>query len=84
MENHEKGDLINFEKSLWKPDVIVLGPGGAKGYLELGALLKFEEVDYFENVKYWTGCSIGSAAALMMRCSWCLDRVCPVMTSVPR
>lgn len=50
---------------LWKPDVFVLGPGGAKGYLELGLLLKFEEENYLSEASEWTGCSIGSAVALM-------------------
>ena len=50
---------------IWKPDVIVLGPGGAKGYLELGALYKLEQVNFFSDVSVWLGCSIGSAIALL-------------------
>ena len=51
--------------SLWKPDVFVLGPGGAKGYLELGLLLKLEEEQHLSDVTEWTGCSIGAAIALI-------------------
>lgn len=48
------------------PDVIVLGPGGAKGYLELGAILNLQEKEYLKNVKSWVGCSIGAAIALLV------------------
>jgi len=60
-------DDDNFSK--WRPEEIVLGPGGVKGFLLLGALLKITEV-YPDKIKYWTGCSIGSAIALMMTCSY--------------
>ena len=50
---------------IWKPDVIVLGPGGAKGYLELGLLSSFEDENYLSDINEWTGCSIGSAICLL-------------------
>nr|QBK91408.1 MAG: patatin-like phospholipase [Pithovirus LCPAC302] len=63
----ESDDSVNLSISeMWFPDVVVLGPGGAKGYLELGALLKFEQENYFKNVTEWTGCSIGAAIALLI------------------
>lgn len=51
---------------IWIPDVIVLGPGGAKGYIELGFMLSLEEESYYNNVTEWIGCSIGSSIALMI------------------
>lgn len=50
----------------WKPNVIVLGPGGAKAYLQLGALLKFEKEGYMDKVQHWIGCSAGAAIALLI------------------
>lgn len=54
----------------WRPNVIVLGPGGAKGYLELGALMKLKEAGYTDKVTQWIGCSIGSGIALMIVCGY--------------
>jgi predicted acylesterase/phospholipase RssA len=56
----------NNEMSNWSPDVIVIGPGGVKGFIELGALRRLEKSINFKNVKYWTGCSIGAAIALLL------------------
>lgn len=66
---------INNNNQDWKPSVIVLGPGGVKGYLELGALLVFEKEDYFDSVNYWTGCSIGSAIALLVVCGYTIEEI---------
>ncbi len=54
----------------WVPDVIVLGPGGAKGYLELGLLLAFEQEHYYSQIGIWVGCSIGSAISLLIVCGY--------------
>jgi predicted acylesterase/phospholipase RssA len=51
--------------NLWRPDIIVLGPGGAKGYLELGFLEKLEENNYIQTIDKWTGCSAGSIISLL-------------------
>lgn len=64
MELSNNNNTINNDQ--WCPDVIVLGPGGPKGFLELGALLRLEESIDFKNIKNWTGCSIGSAIALLL------------------
>lgn len=50
----------------WKPNIIVLGPGGAKAYLELGALLKLEKDGYIDGIEHWIGCSAGAAIALLI------------------
>ena len=66
--------MNNLNNRKWKPVEIVLGPGGVKGFLLLGALLKLTEV-YSSEIKYWTGCSIGSAIALMMTCSYSIKDI---------
>lgn len=62
--------INNTPDEIWTPDVIVLGPGGAKGYLELGLLLAFEQQNYYLNTSIWRGCSIGSAIALLIVCGY--------------
>jgi len=54
--------------TLWVPDVMVLGPGGAKGLLELGFLLALEQEGYYSNTRIWMGCSVGAAIALLIVC----------------
>ena len=58
-----ESNLIN---DIWKPDVFILGPGGAKGFLELGLMLKFEQDNYLDDTKIFVGCSIGSCIALLI------------------
>ena len=59
----------------WIPDVIVLGPGGAKGFLELGLLLAFEQENYYGNTRIWQGCSVGSAIALLIVCGYTITEI---------
>lgn len=49
----------------WVPDVIFLGPAGAKGYLELGLLKIFEEENYIQGINNWRGCSAGAVISLL-------------------
>ena len=50
----------------WKPDIIVLGPGGSKGYIQLGALLRLELDNLLSNVVQYVGCSVGAIISLLM------------------
>jgi len=50
----------------WTPDVLVLGPGGVKGFLELGALLVLEAGGMLANVHTYSGVSVGSLIALLL------------------
>ena len=51
-------NLITFTEkaSDWKPSVLVLGPGGIKGHLELGALLILEKEGYLSNIHQFVEC----------------------------
>ena len=49
----------------WRPEVLVLGPGGMKGYLILGCLMNLEKNDYLKDVTKWVGCSIGAFISLL-------------------
>ena len=37
--NHSDHNHNSNNNEIWKPDVFILGPGGAKGFLELGLML---------------------------------------------
>jgi len=50
---------------LWKPDVIVLGPGGMKGFLHLGCLIPFDSLGILNNIKIMVGVSVGSIILLL-------------------
>lgn len=47
------------------PDVLVLGPGGVKGTLELGAMMYLEKSKVLEKVTKVAGVSIGSVIGLL-------------------
>jgi predicted acylesterase/phospholipase RssA len=51
-----------------KPDVVIIGPGGIKGYLELGALFHLEKNGYLKKVRTYCGVSVGSIIALLLSC----------------
>lgn len=51
---------------IWKPDVMVIGPGGVKGFAELGVLFELDQNDLLSNVKTYIGVSIGSLLSLLI------------------
>lgn len=52
------------------PKVLVLGPGGIKGLLQVGAISYFEKTGLLDNVKEFVGCSIGSVICLLKICGY--------------
>ena len=60
----------NNENITWLPDVLVLGPGGAKGNLELGALYRLEQENFLRNVNIWIGVSVGAPISLLKVCGY--------------
>jgi predicted acylesterase/phospholipase RssA len=59
-----------LDSDRWYPDVLVLGPGGIKGFLELGALIKLTSVNYLERVHTYIGCSVGALISLLLICGY--------------
>jgi NTE family protein len=59
---------IGKKEDVWRPDAVVLGPGGLKGFMELGALYKLEENGWLERVKTYVGVSIGSVISVLHLC----------------
>ena len=63
------------ESDVWIPDMILLGPGGVKGYLELGFLLKLEYERYYSSVNEWMGCSVGAIICLLIVCGYSITDI---------
>lgn len=61
--------------SKWSPDVIVLGPGGMKGFLELGALIPFEKLGILDKTKVMIGVSVGSIILLMYLLGYSIEDI---------
>ena len=58
--------MINeIKMEVWRPKVLLLGPGGVKGFLLLGSLLFFEKVKFLKDIKKIVGISVGSMAGLL-------------------
>lgn len=58
------------EHALWKPRVLVLGHGGAKGYLLLGFLSALYDTDIFKYTDTFCGVSVGAAISLLLVCGY--------------
>jgi predicted acylesterase/phospholipase RssA len=65
----------------WKPTIVVLGPGGMKGFLELGALALLEEKNYLSEVKTYAGVSVGAMISLMLVAGYTVTDVISDATS---
>jgi len=50
---------------MWKPNVVLMGPAGAKGILYIGALKYLEEEKFLNEVTEWVGISAGAAISLL-------------------
>lgn len=59
----------------WRPNVLVLGPGGTKGYLELGALKHLEDIKFIDDVDTVVGCSVGSIIGLLLVAGLSVDDI---------
>ena len=59
----------------WKPEILTLGPGGTKSYMELGTLLKFESEEYLKNIKHYVGCSSGSVIGLLLTSGYNISEI---------
>lgn len=51
---------------MWSPTGLLLGPGGIKGFMELGFLLYMEKHGLLENVDSVVGISVGAIIALLL------------------
>ncbi len=49
---------------------IIIGPGGMKGFIYLGALWKLEEINILRNITHIIGISIGSVIGALICCDY--------------
>ncbi len=56
----------NEPERSWRPTVLVLGPGGTKGFLELGALLIFEKERFLTSIRNYVGVSVGAIISVLL------------------
>lgn len=52
------------------PETLILGPGGAKGFMILGSLKVLKNHGILNDVKRYVGISIGSSIALLLVCGY--------------
>src|SRR6056297_432346 len=57
------------------PEVLVLGPGGVKGFLQLGALYRLEQDKMLDNIQIYCGVSVGAIISLMMVCGYTISEI---------
>lgn len=55
-----------YSNLMFKANVLTLGPGGIKGFLELGALQYLENNKYLKDIKYYSGCSAGAIICFLL------------------
>lgn len=61
---------------MWKPDVILLGPAGAKIFLINGSLKRlYESPNFLDDVKIWAGVSAGAAICLLIVIGYTIDEI---------
>ena len=71
------GSSSENQKS-WFPDVLVLGPGGIKGFLQLGALFVLSGGGYFEQIKTYVGVSVGAIISLLLVANFSVKQIITV------
>ncbi|GAH01238.1 unnamed protein product, partial [marine sediment metagenome] len=54
------------KKEEWKPNILVIGPGGIKGFYYCGALLSLDSGGILSDVDTIVGCSVGSLIGLLL------------------
>jgi len=59
-------NIINPPLIHWYPRVLVIGPGGVKGFKVLGFLSPLEDTGFLEHIDTYCGVSIGSIICLLM------------------
>jgi predicted acylesterase/phospholipase RssA len=59
----------------WKPTAIIIGPGGLKGFIYLGAMRILEEYGWLENVTSYLGVSVGSVISMLLICGYNIEEI---------
>jgi len=57
------------------PEILVVGPGGNKGFLFLGAIKYLIEEEFIEFIHTFVGCSVGSILSLLLVIEYPIDKI---------
>lgn len=57
------------------PSVVVIGPGGIKGLIQLGALSYIEQKRIFSNTQIYCGVSVGAVTCLMITSGYTINEI---------
>lgn len=64
------------------PNILVIGPGGNKGFLYLGSLLYLEEYEYLDLIDTYVGCSVGSIISLLLVIGLKIDDIVKISSNI--
>lgn len=59
----------------WKPTALIIGPGGLKGFIYLGAMRILEEYGWLDNITSYTCVSVGSVIAMLLICGYTIEEI---------
>lgn len=65
---------------MWKPNVLVIGPGGTRGFIFLGSLSILEREEFLTEITTYVGVSIGALISFFLVLGYTVEEV--VMKSV--
>ena len=61
--------------AIWVPDIIVVGPGGSKGYYEIGMIKALDVQGLIKNIKHYVGVSVGAIICLLLTVGYSPDDI---------
>ena len=65
----------NQQMDNWKPDALVIGPGGIKGLKALGFLVPLEDIGTLTEIKIFCGVSVGAIVCLLLICGYSVREI---------
>ena len=75
-------EIIHQASDNWNPTILVLGPGGIKGFMELGALTKLSEKNILDNIETYFGVSVGSIICLLKIVGYTYPEIAEIGTNL--
>jgi predicted acylesterase/phospholipase RssA len=77
----ENGKLTEKANGKWMPKVLILGPGGVKGFLTIGSLLFFEKSKLLKEINKVVGISIGAVIGMFYTAGFSITDILEIALS---
>jgi predicted acylesterase/phospholipase RssA len=77
----ENGKLTGKANGKWMPKVLILGPGGVKGFLTIGSLLFFEKSKLLKEINKVVGISIGAVIGMFYTAGFSITDILEIALS---